>query len=84
MLINILIIIVIAIIIYNIFFKAIEGLDNNSNIFDQVLNNANDVQEKLLGPTYPYYRNIKTPREIGMSDEGTMQALTSDINGLIN
>jgi hypothetical protein len=84
MLINILIIIIIALIIYNVFFKTIEGLDNNSNIFDQVLNNANGVQEKLLGPTYPYYKNIKTPREIGMSDEGTMNALTSDINGLIN
>jgi hypothetical protein len=84
MLINILIIIIIALIFYNIFFKTIEGLVNNSNIFDQVLNNANGVQEKLLGPTYPYYKNIKTPRDIGMSDKGTMNALTADINGLIN
>ena len=82
MLINILIIIIISIIIYSIFFKTIEGMD--SNIFDQVLNNANGVQEKLLGPTYPYYKNIKTPGEIGMSSTGTMKALTSDIDGLIN
>jgi hypothetical protein len=88
MLINILIIILIIIIIYNIiyniFFKTIEGLDKNSNIFDQVLNNANGVQQKLLGPNYPYYKYIRTPKEIGMSDKGTMDALTSDINGLIN
>jgi hypothetical protein len=84
MLLNILIIILTILIFYNIFFKTIEGLDNKSNIFDQVLNNANGVQEKLLGPTYPYYKNIKTPKEIGMSDKGTMQALTSDIDGLIN
>lgn len=84
MLLNILIIILTILIIYNIFFKTIEGLENKTNIFDQVLNNANGVQEKLLGPTYPYYKNIKTPKEIGMSDKGTMQALTSDINGLIN
>jgi hypothetical protein len=84
MLLNILIIILTILIFYNIFFKTIEGLDNNSNIFDQVLNNANGVQEKLLGPTYPYYKNIKTPKQIGMSDKGTMDALTSDIDGLIN
>jgi hypothetical protein len=55
-----------------------------SNIFQDVLNDAKGVEEKLLGPTYPYYKNIKTPREIGMSDEGTMQALGNDVNGLIN
>jgi hypothetical protein len=55
-----------------------------SNIFEEVLNNAKGVEEKLLGPTYPYYKNIKTPREIGMSDEGSIQALGNDVNGLIN
>jgi hypothetical protein len=55
-----------------------------SNIFEDVLNNAKGVEEKLLGPTYPYYKNIKTPREIGMSDKGTLQALGNDVNGLIN
>ena len=84
MLINILIIILIILLLYKILFKTIEGLDKNSTIFDQVLNNANGVQEKLLGPNYPYYKYIRTPKEIGMSDKGTMDALTSDINGLIN
>jgi hypothetical protein len=60
------------------------ALNPNINIFDEVLKNANGVQESLLGPTYPYYKNIKTPKEIGMSDKGTIEALTSDINGLIN
>jgi len=46
-----------------------------SNMFTEVLNNANAVQEELLGPTYPYYKNIKMPNQIGMSDEGSMQAL---------
>lgn len=55
-----------------------------SNIFEDVLNDAKGVEKKLLGPTYPYYKNIKTPREIGMSDKGTLQALGSDVNGLIN
>jgi hypothetical protein len=54
-----------------------------SNLFDQVLNGVGNVEEKYLGPTYLYYKNIKTPREIGMSDEGTLQAMGRDINGLI-
>lgn len=54
-----------------------------SNIFEDVLQDAQGVQDKLLGPTYPYYKNIKTPNQIGMSDEGSLSALGNDINGLI-
>jgi hypothetical protein len=54
-----------------------------SNIFETVLNDAEGVQEKLLGPTYPYYKNIKMPNQIGMSDEGSLSALGKDVNGLI-
>ena len=54
-----------------------------SNLFQEVLTDAEGVQEKLLGPTYPYYKNIKTPTQIGMSDKGTIQQMAKDINGLI-
>lgn len=54
-----------------------------SNLFDEVLKNASAVEEKYLGPTYPYYRNIKTPSQIGMSSDGTMQQMAKDIDGLI-
>jgi len=54
-----------------------------SNLFDEVLQDAQGVEERLLGPTYPYYKNIKTPSEIGMSDNGSLSALGKDINGLI-
>jgi hypothetical protein len=56
----------------------------NSNLFQEVLTDINGVEEKLLGPTYPYYKNIKTPSEIGMSDKGTIQQMTKNIDGLIN
>jgi hypothetical protein len=59
-------------------------MSNANNIFEQVLNDAEGVQNKLLGPSYPYYKNIKTPSEIGMSDKGTTAALGNDIDGLIN
>lgn len=54
-----------------------------SNLFQEVLTNPSGVEAKLLGPTYPYYKNIKTPSEIGMSDKGTIQQMTKDVDGLI-
>jgi hypothetical protein len=54
-----------------------------SNLFEEVLKDAKGVEEKLLGPTYPYYNNIKTPSQIGMSDKGTIQQMSKNINGLI-
>jgi hypothetical protein len=54
-----------------------------SNLFEEVLKDAKGVEERLLGPTYPYYTNIKTPTEIGMSDKGTIKQMAKDIEGLI-
>lgn len=54
-----------------------------SNLFEEVLKDAQGVEEKLLGPTYPYYKNIKTPSDIGMSDKGTIKQMAKDIDGLI-
>lgn len=54
-----------------------------SNLFEEVLKDAKGVEEKLLGPTYPYYSNIKTPTQIGMSDKGTIKQMSKDIDGLI-
>ena len=54
-----------------------------SNIFQDVLTDATGVEEKLLGPTYPYYKNIRTPSDIGMSDAGTLPQMSRNINGLI-
>jgi len=55
-----------------------------SNVFQDVLQNAQGVQDKLLGPSYPYYKNIKTPSQIGMSDKGTIKQMSKNIDGLID
>lgn len=55
-----------------------------SNFFQNVANDAEKVEEELLGPDYKYYQHIKTPEELGMSDSGTISALGKDINGIIN
>jgi len=54
-----------------------------SNIFQDVLSDATAVEQNLLGPTYPYYQNIKTPSQLGMSDKGSIQQMAQDVNGLI-
>lgn len=56
----------------------------STNLFQEVLTDAKGVEEKLLGPTYPYYKNVKTPSEIGMSDKGTIQQMSKNVDGLIN
>jgi hypothetical protein len=40
--------------------------------------------ESALGPSYSYWGNIKTPSELGMSDEGSIRALSNDVSGLIS
>ena len=57
---------------------------SSNNLFQQVLSDAEGVQNKLLGPTYPYYQNIKNPNQLGMSNNGTLSALANDISGLID
>ena len=54
-----------------------------ANLFQEVLTDPQGVEERLLGPTYPYYKNIKTPSQIGMSDKGSIQQMGKNINGLI-
>lgn len=39
--------------------------------------------DDALGPGYDYWKSIKSPSEMGMSDEGTIKALSNDISGLL-
>jgi len=55
-----------------------------SNIFQEVLQDAQGVEQRLLGPSYPYYKNIKTPQQLGMSSNGTIKQMSQDISGLID
>jgi len=55
-----------------------------SNIFESALSDATSLENDLLGPSYPYYKNIKTPTQLGMGDGGSIQQLSSDIDGIID
>lgn len=39
------------------------------------LTDINDAQESLLGPDYPYWKNIKNPEQLGMSDKGSLEVM---------
>lgn len=57
----------------------------SNNIFQTVLTDAVGVENELLGPAYPYYKNINSPSSsnMNMSSDGTLSALGQDIEGLI-
>jgi hypothetical protein len=55
-----------------------------SNFFEEVLDNAKNVEEEILGPQYPYWNNINSPSQIGMSNQGSISALAKNVDGLIN
>jgi hypothetical protein len=55
-----------------------------SSFFQDVSSDSGGVQKSLLGPAYSYSAQIKTPRELGMSDEGSLDTLGKDVNGLVD
>ena len=55
-----------------------------TNIFNKAKNDASSLEEELLGPTYPYWKDIRSPGELGMSGEGSWDALNRDVDGLID
>ena len=60
------------------------GFKPSGNIFQDSLANAKCLEESTMGPTYPYWKNIRSPSELGMSDKGTITAMTKDIAGLVS
>lgn len=56
----------------------------NGNLFQEVMLNAKAAEEKYMGPDYPYYKYVRPPNEIGMSDKGSLSQLGKNINGLID
>ena len=55
-----------------------------SNFFEEVLNDAKGLEEKILGPDYEYWNQINSPGQMGMSTEGSISTIAKDVAGLIN
>ena len=54
-----------------------------SNLFQDVLGDLDSVEQELLGPDYQYFKQIKTPAELGVSSSGGLDNLAADISALI-
>lgn len=54
------------------------------NFFEEVLDDAKNVEKKILGPDYKYWKQVKTPQQLGMSTEGSISTIARDVDGLIN
>tara|TARA_B110000858_G_scaffold115961_1_gene132489 strand:- start:1644 stop:2378 length:735 start_codon:yes stop_codon:yes gene_type:complete len=55
-----------------------------SNFFTDIKEDVDQVEVDLLGPSYKYYQKVSTPGQMGMSSEGSLDALVKDASGLIN
>jgi len=56
----------------------------SGNFFNKVMNDAKGVEEELLGPDYQYWKNINNPKEMGMSNNGSISTIAKDVAGLMN
>ena len=54
-----------------------------SDFFKNATTNVKKLEEDLLGPEYKYFKFIKSPKEMGMSSDGSLDTLANDIGGLI-
>jgi hypothetical protein len=54
-----------------------------SNFFQDVMGDLDNVEQSLLGPDYQYFKQIKTPSELGVSSDGGLDNLASDVGALI-
>lgn len=55
-----------------------------ANIFQSAMGNLNQLQQDLLGPDYEYWKQVRSPSEIGMSGDGNLGALSRDVAGLVD
>ena len=55
-----------------------------SNFFEDVANDMSKVEQDFLGPDYKYYKFIRNPQQLGMSADGSIDALSDDIAGILD
>ena len=69
----------------NVLQNVIGDLENASpsNFFKDVLGDLDNVEQELLGPDYQYFKQIKTPGELGVTSDGGLDNLAGDISALI-
>jgi hypothetical protein len=54
------------------------------SFFKDIINKADKLEDDILGPDFPYYKFVKNPSQLGMSSNGSLDALSKDIGGIVN
>jgi hypothetical protein len=57
---------------------------STGNFFEEVLDDVKGVEQRILGPDYQYWKQIKSPGQMGMSSNGSISTIAADVGGLIN
>jgi hypothetical protein len=57
-------------------------MTQGSSFFQQIAAEPGKMEAELLGPPYSYFKEIKTPSELGMSGHGSLGALATNVGGL--
>lgn len=57
------------------------ALKGNSLLSD-IKNKADDVMDRVLGPSFDYSQSIKKPEDLGVSDEGSMGQVFTNANAV--
>jgi hypothetical protein len=55
----------------------------SNTIFTQSTTSSTNLETKLVGPSYEYWKNIKSPGNAGITSDGTWGALGNDVNGIL-
>lgn len=54
------------------------------NFFNNVVTDMDKIEQEFLGPDYNYIKFINSPKKLGMSSDGSMKALTKDVEGIVD
>lgn len=54
------------------------------SIFQKIITQVDDTQQKIMGPNYQYQRFINSPSAMGMSSRGNLGTLRNNIAGIMN
>lgn len=55
-----------------------------SSVFKDIAKGVGDVERRFLGDTYNYAKQIRNPREMGISGRGSISQLSRNIAGIIS
>jgi len=64
--------------------KTSSGADEQNDFFENLMENPKGLSADFTGPEYNYWKQIKSPQDMGMSASGNIGALENDVEGLMN